>query len=116
MFYLLRLEPFASLHKELQGGRFDFADRLFSSVAATWSNCLKNSSDVKELTPEWYGRRCCNLCAPMRAIVRTCDPAGNLDGQLPPTSHRGSLAGSTSPSSWSTETATTLASGRAAAG
>ena len=38
----------------MQGGRFDHADRLFSSVAATWQNCLMNTSDVKELTPEFF--------------------------------------------------------------
>ncbi len=37
-----------------QGGRFDHADRLFGSVPAAWSNCLVNTSDVKELTPEFY--------------------------------------------------------------
>lgn len=37
-----------------QGGRFDHADRLFSSVPAAWSNCLVNTSDVKELTPEFF--------------------------------------------------------------
>ncbi len=37
-----------------QGGRFDHADRLFSSVPATWNNCLVNTSDVKELTPEFF--------------------------------------------------------------
>ncbi len=37
-----------------QGGRFDHADRLFASVAAAWQNCLVNSSDVKELTPEFF--------------------------------------------------------------
>ena len=37
-----------------QGGRFDHADRLFSSVGAAWRNCLGGSSDVKELIPEFY--------------------------------------------------------------
>ena len=37
-----------------QGGRFDHADRLFSSVAGAWQNCLVNSSDVKELIPEFF--------------------------------------------------------------
>ena len=32
LFYLLRLEPFSSLHIELQGGKFDYPDRLFTSV------------------------------------------------------------------------------------
>lgn len=38
----------------VQGGKFDHADRLFHSVASTWSNCLSNTSDVKELIPEFY--------------------------------------------------------------
>lgn len=40
--YLLRLEPFTSLHRTLQGGRFDHADRLFHSVPLTWAQCLEN--------------------------------------------------------------------------
>ncbi|EFN57202.1 hypothetical protein CHLNCDRAFT_143625 [Chlorella variabilis] len=40
--------------RALQGGRFDHGDRLFHSVAATWQNCLDNTADVKELTPEFF--------------------------------------------------------------
>ena len=54
IYFLLRLEPFTSLHRALQGGKFDHAERLFSSVAITWRNCLEGSSDVKELIPEFY--------------------------------------------------------------
>ena len=56
LFYLIRMEPFTRLCRQLQGGRFDHADRLFHSVAATWHNCLHNSSDTKELTPEWFSQ------------------------------------------------------------
>ena len=38
----------------MQGGRFDHADRLFHSMPSTWANCLHGSSDVKELTPEFF--------------------------------------------------------------
>ena len=31
--FLIRLEPFTQLFLELQGGRFDFADRSFFSIA-----------------------------------------------------------------------------------
>ena len=48
------MEPFTKLHRQLQGGRFDHADRLFHSVASTWHNCSHSSSDVKELIPEFY--------------------------------------------------------------
>eukprot|EP00271_Cylindrocystis_brebissonii_P011984 TRINITY_DN3000_c2_g1_i1.p1 TRINITY_DN3000_c2_g1~~TRINITY_DN3000_c2_g1_i1.p1 ORF type:complete len:2905 (-),score=592.76 TRINITY_DN3000_c2_g1_i1:326-8950(-) len=54
LFYLIRLEPFSSLNRTLQGGKFDHADRMFHSVESTWSNCLTNTSDVKELIPEFY--------------------------------------------------------------
>ncbi|XP_054792696.1 BEACH domain-containing protein B isoform X2 [Prosopis cineraria] len=54
LYYLLRLEPFTSLHRHLQGGKFDHADRLFQSVESTYKNCLTNTSDVKELIPEFF--------------------------------------------------------------
>ncbi|CAA2974013.1 BEACH domain-containing B isoform X1 [Olea europaea subsp. europaea] len=54
LFYLLRLEPFTTLHRNLQGGKFDHADRLFQSIEGTYKNCLSNTSDVKELIPEFF--------------------------------------------------------------
>ncbi|MCO5595749.1 hypothetical protein L7F22_049797 [Adiantum nelumboides] len=54
LFYLLRLEPFTSLHQNLQGGKFDHADRLFHSIEGAFKNCLANTSDVKELIPEFF--------------------------------------------------------------
>ncbi|KAK2997904.1 hypothetical protein RJ639_025413, partial [Escallonia herrerae] len=54
LFYLLRLEPFTALHRTLQGGKFDHADRLFQSIEGTYRNCLSNTSDVKELVPEFF--------------------------------------------------------------
>nr|XP_027094520.1 BEACH domain-containing protein B isoform X2 [Coffea arabica]XP_027094521.1 BEACH domain-containing protein B isoform X3 [Coffea arabica] len=54
LFYLLRLEPFTALHRNLQGGKFDHADRLFQSIEGTYKNCLSNTSDVKELIPEFF--------------------------------------------------------------
>jgi hypothetical protein len=53
--FLVRMHPFASLHRQLQGGHFDVADRLFCSVPRTWEMCTGTSAaEVKELTPEWY--------------------------------------------------------------
>lgn len=37
-----------------QGGKFDHADRLFQSIESTYRNCLTNTSDVKELIPEFF--------------------------------------------------------------
>ncbi|THU62740.1 hypothetical protein C4D60_Mb01t08320 [Musa balbisiana] len=54
LYYLLRLEPFTALHRNLQGGKFDHADRLFQSIDGTYRNCLSNTSDVKELIPEFF--------------------------------------------------------------
>ncbi|KAK1395990.1 Beach domain-containing protein b [Heracleum sosnowskyi] len=54
LFYLLRLEPFTSMHRSLQGGKFDHADRLFHSIEVTYRNCLSSTSDVKELVPEFF--------------------------------------------------------------
>lgn len=31
----------------LQGGKFDHANRMFSSVAQAWKNCQRDTSDVK---------------------------------------------------------------------
>uniref|UniRef100_A0A0E0E5B8 BEACH domain-containing protein n=1 Tax=Oryza meridionalis TaxID=40149 RepID=A0A0E0E5B8_9ORYZ len=52
--YLLRLEPFTTLHRSLQGGKFDHADRLFQSINSAYKNSLSNTSDVKELIPEFF--------------------------------------------------------------
>lgn len=54
LFFLFRLEPFASLHKKMQGGTFDLADRLFDSIQETWRMCNSQMSEVKELTPEFF--------------------------------------------------------------
>lgn len=37
-----------------QGDKFDHADRLFQSIEGTFNNCLTNTSDVKELIPEFF--------------------------------------------------------------
>ena len=54
MWYLMRSEPFTSLHVQLQDGKFDRSDRLFDSIDAAWKGCIHNASDVKELVPEFF--------------------------------------------------------------
>jgi neurobeachin-like protein 1/2 len=54
IWYLIRLEPFTSCHIVLQDGKFDRPDRQFCSVASTYHGCTTSTSDVKELTPEWF--------------------------------------------------------------
>ena len=54
LFYLLRVEPFTTLHIKLQSGRFDCADRQFHNVPATWDSIYSKGADVKELIPEFF--------------------------------------------------------------
>lgn len=54
MHYLVRMEPFTTLHIKLQSGRFDVPDRQFHSFPATWRSIYENGSDVKELIPEFF--------------------------------------------------------------
>uniref|UniRef100_A0A667XCE1 LPS responsive beige-like anchor protein n=1 Tax=Myripristis murdjan TaxID=586833 RepID=A0A667XCE1_9TELE len=52
--WLLRIEPFTTFFLNFQGGKFDHADRTFSSVSRAWRNCQRDTSDVKELIPEFF--------------------------------------------------------------
>ncbi|KAJ8004840.1 hypothetical protein DPEC_G00140480 [Dallia pectoralis] len=54
MHLMIRMEPFTSLHIQLQSGRFDCADRQFHSVAAAWQARMESPVDVKELIPEFF--------------------------------------------------------------
>ncbi len=51
---MVRLEPFTSYFLQLQGGKFDHADRMFHSIPTAWWNALHGTSDVKELIPEFF--------------------------------------------------------------
>ncbi|XP_029444090.1 neurobeachin-like protein 2 isoform X2 [Rhinatrema bivittatum] len=54
MHYMIRMEPFTTLHIQLQSGRFDCSDRQFHSIPAAWQARLENPVDVKELIPEFF--------------------------------------------------------------
>ncbi|KAJ0590569.1 putative transcription factor WD40-like family [Helianthus annuus] len=54
LYYLMRVEPFTTLSIQLQGGKFDHADRMFLDISATWNGVLEDMSDVKELVPELF--------------------------------------------------------------
>ncbi|CAL1611255.1 unnamed protein product [Knipowitschia caucasica] len=54
MHYMIRTEPFTTLHIQLQSGKFDCADRQFHSVAAAWQTRMESPVDVKELIPEFF--------------------------------------------------------------
>lgn len=52
--WLVRIEPLTTMFLALQGGKFDHPNRLFSSMALAWKNCQRDTSDVKELIPEFF--------------------------------------------------------------
>lgn len=54
LYYLIRIEPFTTQSKILQGGKFDVADRLFHSIQACWESGQGSNGDVKELIPEMF--------------------------------------------------------------
>jgi len=52
--YLIRCEPFTSLHILLQNGRFDNPNRLFVSIDSSWKSASYQQSDFRELIPEFF--------------------------------------------------------------
>ena len=52
LYYLVRKDP--QLMLCLQNGKFDHPDRMFNSLKQTWRNVTSNTSDFKELVPEFY--------------------------------------------------------------
>ncbi|CAA3015285.1 Hypothetical predicted protein [Olea europaea subsp. europaea] len=54
LYYLIRLEPFTTLSIQIQGGKFDHAERMSSDIAATWNGVLEDMIDVKKLVSELF--------------------------------------------------------------
>ncbi|OCT96018.1 hypothetical protein XELAEV_18013708mg [Xenopus laevis] len=52
--WLVRIEPFTTFFLNANDSKFDHSDRTFSSVARSWRNSQRDTSDVKELIPEFY--------------------------------------------------------------
>uniref|UniRef100_A0A7N6AB70 Neurobeachin n=1 Tax=Anabas testudineus TaxID=64144 RepID=A0A7N6AB70_ANATE len=52
--WLVRIEPFTTFFLCANNNKFDHPDRTFSSIARSWRNCQRDTSDVKELIPEFY--------------------------------------------------------------
>jgi hypothetical protein len=52
--FLIRMEPFTSLHIELQAGRFDHPGRLFESIPETYHFVTSHMNDYRELLPEFF--------------------------------------------------------------
>ena len=52
--WLIRMEPFTSMHIDIQGGRFDQAARLFISIKDAFRQVSEQMGDYRELIPEFY--------------------------------------------------------------
>jgi len=53
--FMIRNEPFTSLHVSLQAGKFDKPDRLFHSITEVWESVSgENRMDCRELIPEFF--------------------------------------------------------------
>ncbi|XP_069017351.1 neurobeachin [Embiotoca jacksoni] len=52
--WLVRIEPFTTFFLSCNNNKFDHPDRTFSAIARSWRNCQRDTSDVKELLPEFY--------------------------------------------------------------
>jgi hypothetical protein len=52
--WMIRVEPFTSLHIQAQSGRFDLPTRLFTSVQIAYELSSTTVGDYQELPPELY--------------------------------------------------------------
>jgi hypothetical protein len=52
--WLLRIEPFTTLHVDIQGGKFDHAARLFASIGEAYRLTTTTHNDYRELSPEFF--------------------------------------------------------------
>ena len=52
--YLIRLFPFTQITIEIQGDGFDNPNRLFTSIEKTFKNATSQSTDVREIIPEFF--------------------------------------------------------------
>ncbi|KAK8841194.1 hypothetical protein M9Y10_027394 [Tritrichomonas musculus] len=52
--WLIRLEPFTTQHIDIQGGKFDYAARIFRSIKDSFINATTNQNDYRELIPEFF--------------------------------------------------------------
>ncbi|XP_060234322.1 neurobeachin isoform X2 [Meriones unguiculatus] len=52
--WLVRIEPFTTFFLNANDGKFDHPDRTFSSISRSWRTSQRDTSDVKELIPEFY--------------------------------------------------------------
>ncbi|TTE36938.1 Neurobeachin [Bagarius yarrelli] len=54
LLWLHRIEPFTTFYLNGNDNKFDHPDRTFSGIMRSWRSCQRDTSDVKELIPEFY--------------------------------------------------------------
>ncbi|XP_062328262.1 neurobeachin isoform X2 [Osmerus eperlanus] len=52
--WLLRIEPYTTFFLNTNHNKFDHPERTFSDIKRSWRNCQRDTSDVKELIPEFF--------------------------------------------------------------
>ena len=52
--WLIRTEPFTTLHIDLQSGKFDHSSRIFSSISEAFKMASSHVNDYRELIPEFF--------------------------------------------------------------
>ncbi|KAI4890068.1 hypothetical protein NFI96_001295 [Prochilodus magdalenae] len=54
LLWLHRIEPFTTFYLNGNDRKFDHPDRTFAGIMRSWRSCQRDTSDVKELIPEFY--------------------------------------------------------------
>ncbi|OHT06591.1 hypothetical protein TRFO_25336 [Tritrichomonas foetus] len=52
--YLVRVEPFTTLHTQYHGGAFEHQSKIFKSIPLAYKNATTLMSDFRELIPEFF--------------------------------------------------------------
>ena len=52
--FLIRMEPFTTLHIQMQSGKFDHGGRIFSSISDTFNSVSTSLNNYRELPPEFF--------------------------------------------------------------
>ncbi|XP_054941895.1 lipopolysaccharide-responsive and beige-like anchor protein isoform X2 [Physeter macrocephalus] len=80
--WLLRIEPFTTSFLNLQGGKFDHADRTFSSISRAWRNSQRDTSDIKEKV--LLNTCICHLSERQHCLSSLLRPLENLESWISP--------------------------------
>ena len=84
LYFMIRMQPFMNMGVALQSGKFDHADRLFSSVEESYHSATSNWGDCKELIQEAYWTTSPFMHRNHAALGRRQDGHVITDVRLPP--------------------------------